>query len=147
MVKLRAFIFASFMHLYWDYTHTQEVTQLWTIFLKLLIFWKNHISPFVPPCIMYFEIHITMNYFCVACVYAYFNGNDFTGSFGIYADEPMQSWIACCVASCIIIIGSIICGQSLQPQVCLQKHHILHIYVHMFLVYAHALVSKYNLYF
>ena len=48
------------------------------------------------------------------------------------------------VASCIIIIGIIVCGQSLQPQVWSQKLHILHIYVHMSLVYAHALVSKYK---
>ena len=90
---------------------------------------------------MYFEIHITMNTFG----YAYFSGNYFIGSFGIYADEPMQSWIVCCVASCIVVIGIIICGQSSQLQVWSQKLHILH--VHMSLVYAHALVSKYNLYF
>ena len=105
-------------------THTQEIMQLWTIFLKLLIFWKIHISHFVPPCIMYFEIHITMNSFCVACIYAYFNGNYFIGLFGIYANEPMQSWIVCHVASCIIVIGIVICGQPLQPQVWSQKLHI-----------------------
>ena len=85
--------------IYTGATHTQEIMQLWTIFLKLLIFWKIHISHFVSPCIMYFEIHITMNSFCVACIYAYFNGNCFIGIFGIYANEPMQSWIVCDMAS------------------------------------------------
>ena len=94
MVKHRVFIFAQ-LCIYTGATHTQEIMQLWTIFLKLLIFWKIHISHFVSPCIMYFEIHITMNSFCVACIYAYFNGNCFIGIFGIYADEPMQSWIVC----------------------------------------------------
>ena len=138
MVKHRVFIFGSVMHLYWGYTHTQEIMQLWTIFLKWLIFWKIHISHFVPPCI------IVMNYFFI---YAYFIGNYFIGLFGICADEPMQSWIVCHVTSCVVIIDIIICGQSLQPQVWSQELHILHIYVHLSLVYAHTLVSKYNLYF
>ena len=117
-------------------TYTQEM-QLWTIFLKLLIFWKNHISHLVPICIMYFEIHITMNYFCVACIYTYFNGNYFIGWFGIYANEPIRLWIVCHVASCIIVIGIIVCVQSSQPQVWSQKLHILHIYMYICPLFIH----------
>ena len=75
--------------IYTGATHTREIMELWTIFFKLLIFGKIHISHFVSPCVMYFEIHITMNSFCVACICAYFNGNCFIGVFGIYDDEPM----------------------------------------------------------
>ena len=47
----------------------------------------------------------------------------------------------------IVIIIGVICGQSSCPQVWSQKLHILHIYAHMPLVYAHELVSEYKLYF
>ena len=137
MVRLTAFIFGSDMHLYWGYTHTWNYAAVENIFEIINFLKKNHISHLVPLCIMYFEIHITMNYLCVACIYTYFNGNYFIGWFGIYADEPMQLWIVCHVASCIIVIGIIVCVQSSQPQVWLQKLHILHIYMYICPLYMH----------
>ena len=50
----------------------------------------------------------------------------------------------------VIIVVIIICGQSSCPQVWSQNFIFctyMHIYAHMPLVYAHELVSKYNLYF
>ena len=52
-------------------TDTEEIMQLWTIFLKLLILKQFHILHF-SPFTMCFEIHITINYFCIACIYALF---------------------------------------------------------------------------
>ena len=47
---------------------------------------------------------------------------------------------------CIVVIITV-CGQSSQPQVWSQKLYILCIYAHMPLVYAHELISEYNLCF
>ena len=54
---------------------------------------------------------------------------------------------SCVVIGIVVVIIVVICGQSSCPQVWSQKLHILHIYAHMPLVYAHELVSEYNMYF
>ena len=128
-------------------THTQEIMQLWKIFLKLLIFWKNHISHLVPLCIMYFEIHITMNYFCVACIYTYFNGDYFIGWFGHLC------WWAYAIMNCLSsgilhhhwrhCLYTVFTATGLITE----TSYLAYIYVHMSLVYAHVLVCKYNPYF
>ena len=78
------------------------------------------------------------------------------GSFGSHASEPMESWIvrhvSWLLSSSIVChhcpsSSVIICGQSSCPQVWSHKHHILYAHTHMLLVYAHELLSQYNLYF
>ena len=80
-------------------------------------------------------------------------GNSYFGILiGSFADSRWAYAIMNC-PSCVIVgivIGVviiIICGQSSCSQVWSQKLYILHIYAHMPLVYAHELVSEYNLYF
>ena len=53
----------------------------------------------------------------------------------------------CVVIGIVIVIVVIVCGQSSCSQIWSQKLYILDIFAHMPLVYAHALISEYNLYF
>ena len=68
MVKLRAFIFGSVMHLYWGYTDTRNYASVYNI--KIVNFLRfSHFALF-SSCTMCFEIHITVNYFSEIIVMA-----------------------------------------------------------------------------
>ena len=71
LVKLGAFIFGSVVYLYWGHRHTKKIIYLWRISLKLLIFKNVHIVHSPLPFTMCFEIHLTINPFCIACIYAF----------------------------------------------------------------------------
>ena len=77
------------------------------------------------------------------------------GSFGIHANEPMQSWFVCCVSlSSSLVSLSLSSSSSLVSSVqpsqwehWSQKHYILQIYAHISLVYPHEILGQCDVYF